>query len=635
MASAQITRINKVSDFRIFRQWQGGSEAVPFERINVIYGQNGSGKSTLASLFSRCSQDGDGEKPSVLLSAKVGGKTTTITEYTTSFWVEVRVFNQGFIEKNLQFDAPLGAQSSAILTLGEAQVEAKQKIVQLTDTKDELQEELQELEERCSNEEEERRRKYRAVGKQIVSDLQHSRVTKYRSSSAYNLRHVKLALDKYWQPHEVSQNIVADRELANSLPLPRLDTPQVLSFNQDETLAKINEVLQRDVVIEIIDQLVDQPHRARWVQHGIDLHEGLDTCLFCGSEILSQRRDQLSRHFSTSLTDLQRDLFTYKALLEQWVDNYEQLLNRLPHPEQLHPSLRERWQAAVSILTREVDQFSVSIFPIVELMDEKLQNPLKTLEFPEKGEIIQPFLDRIQGLVLDHNELVYKHTQIVEDAARRVECYHLEKLQAESCKLDQVIHQVQREIHQVESSLNQVTEEIYSLEQASFDQLQSTHEMNAMIAQLLGHNDLYFKLGNERSHYEILRNGKPATHLSDGERSIIALAYFLVKLKAETKAGLQPIVVIDDPSSHLDAGMLYGIGSLLWRELVNDQLVSQVILFTHSFEFFRLWTMRLDHMTDEVKQRVGGYTLHELTRTNTDRPIPRTPKLEPWTRDRR
>ena len=81
-----------------------------------------------------------------------------------------------------------------------------------------------------------------------------------------------------------------------------------------------------------------------------------------------------------------------------------------------------------------------------------------------------------------------------------------------------------------------------------------------------------------------MRDGQPAIRMSDGERSALALLYFLKSLEDKSFDLKNGIIVLDDPVSSLDANSLFRAFGFV-RERVSD--AKQVFVLTHSFLFFK------------------------------------------------
>lgn len=102
--------------------------------------------------------------------------------------------------------------------------------------------------------------------------------------------------------------------------------------------------------------------------------------------------------------------------------------------------------------------------------------------------------------------------------------------------------------------------------------------INRLLKSYLGHSEL--SIAAIDKGYEIHRNGKLLTGLpSEGEKTAIALCYFLSLLESEGRKTKDIIAVIDDPISSLDSRSLnYACG------LIKSRLseAAQVILLTHN-----------------------------------------------------
>lgn len=113
----------------------------------------------------------------------------------------------------------------------------------------------------------------------------------------------------------------------------------------------------------------------------------------------------------------------------------------------------------------------------------------------------------------------------------------------------------------------------------------AAEEFNKKLKLLLGYNELSLEPFEEG--YKILRNGEIAQNLSEGERNIISLIYFLIKLKENTFDAKNGIVVIDDPVSSLDSQNSYGVYALI-KEAFQELKPKQLFIFTHNYQFFKL-----------------------------------------------
>ena len=124
--------------------------------------------------------------------------------------------------------------------------------------------------------------------------------------------------------------------------------------------------------------------------------------------------------------------------------------------------------------------------------------------------------------------------------------------------------------------------EIATLEQEIMEHRLPADDLNEDLRRYLGHNEL--ELHVEATGYTINRSGVPATTLSEGEGTAIALLYFLKSLEDRRFDMANGVVVLDDPVSSLDANGLYLAFGFI-RE--RTQQAQQLFVFTHNFALFR------------------------------------------------
>src|SRR5699024_3745380 len=107
----------------------------------------------------------------------------------------------------------------------------------------------------------------------------------------------------------------------------------------------------------------------------------------------------------------------------------------------------------------------------------------------------------------------------------------------------------------------------------------------------------------------------------------------LCSLRDERTKGVDATVIIDDPVSSLDQEILVGASSHLWSALVGNGAKHQLLLLTHSFELFRMWSNQLDRLPSEVKKSCP-YSIYELRaryKASGNGSARRSPGLLSWT----
>jgi len=126
------------------------------------------------------------------------------------------------------------------------------------------------------------------------------------------------------------------------------------------------------------------------------------------------------------------------------------------------------------------------------------------------------------------------------------------------------------------------------------DEEKGALKVNEYLNNFFGHDFLTLKaleeqdvLGGKKIRFEIVRNGKKAHHLSEGECSLIAFCYFMAKLEDVATKGSKPIIWIDDPISSLDSNHIFFVYSLINAEIIAKEEFEQIFISTHNLDFLK------------------------------------------------
>lgn len=643
MTKALIHKIKKVGNYRIFQNWQpdGGVE---FARVNLIYGQNGSGKSTLANLLAGCaanacseseSRDGDNDEANsglqLLATQDAGLSSFPIDLDDRKFWGRVRVFNKDFVRKNLRFEEANGPQPAALLTIGERLADAEEQLRILHPQRDEVTNSIHALEKRITSSENAIGKRMAAVAKQIVDDLRNSPISRYRATNVYSKRQVRELLEN--NPSsltDASTDLAADRERATGQAMNSVNLPPRGILMEQDALNDVRQLLAASVLGNTpISELVGHPGRSMWVQEGISLHQDLEECLFCGQELPADRLKALNAHFDESFKKIQADIDNLIIRLQESEATSKSYLNMFPASSDVYEDLQEELQNSHTIYESEHNTYAETIHSIVLALTEKRENPFGTPKLSSNLTLTAPAIDSIKSVVDKHQKKINLHDTEAAKAAQRVEYFHIANFFDEYAKLKKDLEALKEEQNNQKTDLEDLDREIAILESVDGDPAPGANELTNGLCGLLGRNELTFSTQDSK-HYVIKRAGAPATHLSEGEQTAIALLYFLSSVRENKIAGDPPIIVIDDPVSSLDHGILFGASAHIWSELVVSTYASQVFLLTHNFEFFRQWLIQMEAVPKS--RREGGYKAYRVC-AHIDGHGCRKPKLEVWKLD--
>lgn len=635
MAQARIRRIKKIGDYRTFKKWSDEDRANEFRRINLVYGTNGSGKSTLASLLRDAAASTIfNVAPQLELEVEISGSRSMVTETDSTFWPRVRVFNADYVRENLRFDDASGPSPDSLLTLGKPNVEAQKQLEEAQRKIADLSPKLQPARIAAVAADAQLQRRLSAVASDVVDDLRRSSVAKYRATNSYSKANVRTLLEGQQDVFDgISTDIVSDRTTATAQAMPVVTLIAQGEMAGAATVEKAREILGRDVSVIAIEKLRGNQDRSKWVQDGISLHENLPECLFCGQPLTEHRRKELASHFSNTFTDLQRDIDELIALLNSTVSNSKTFQDEIPRDGDLYPDLEVELRKARSEYRIAHDIYAKCVLQIVAELSSKRNNPFGVHILDEMIALQIPSTSNVESLIAKHKIRSESHSNESTSAARRVELARVSEFRDEYSALKKDAADKQELVEKIEAELRTLDNMAIGLQNVSANPVPKADELTKNVERLLGRSEFKFTSSIDGKHYLIERGSSPATHLSEGERTTIALLHFLASVQEDVVAGDEPIVVIDDPVSSMDDSILFGASSYLWTELVRKTFASQVFLLTHNFELFRQWLVQLEL----AKTRVAdGFTIHELRMRyvpGASGTMNRAPQFDPWTDD--
>jgi wobble nucleotide-excising tRNase len=110
--------------------------------------------------------------------------------------------------------------------------------------------------------------------------------------------------------------------------------------------------------------------------------------------------------------------------------------------------------------------------------------------------------------------------------------------------------------------------------------------------------------------------------LSEGEKTALAFAFFLSKIRAEQIEGGaetfdQSTIVIDDPISSLDENRLFQTANLIdtffyYNELANDKTPKQTFILSHNVNFLKYVT-NIFHANENIQDKICEYYIEPFT----------------------
>jgi wobble nucleotide-excising tRNase len=590
-----IKSIQKIKGLGVFNDYAQPVGTDEFGIKNVIYGWNYSGKTTLSRLISLLEHKRTNpELPNCKFNIATDAGTITEDNFHASTQI-VRVFNSDFVTENLNFS---GSVFKPILLLG-TESEAAQREIDRCEA----------LLQRCSAGAEQKEKETTTAKKAI---------DKAKSDAAANIK-ATISLVSFFGATQL------DKEIAIARHAPKEHTLSPEALDADLKLARTSDQEHLPAVRKMavnltlpslykeamslfakkpdldntIDYLVKNPAIEAWIESGLPLHDNKDTCEFCGNALNTDRLQAFREHFS-------KDLANHKQYIQRLIDRLEQARLSINEYREIefNVQFRKRFTDASEKVQRAVEAYNKTLEDLITALRAKLKAPFSTriLE-PMDESILKPVENATAELnaIIEENNKISNHFPIEKDAAIKRLKLHYAQTFIERENLDGYDKRQKRLDKHRTKYLNcaeRLRAEVGRLKAIISQAQRGREEINKRIQTLLGSNSVQIaivKIGDEERFQLVRRNGKPAKHLSEGEKTAIAFSFFLTKLQ-ELKDLSQAVVFIDDPISSLDSNHIFQVTAIIkaaffYQDGPNGEWKTrcrQIFFSTHNFEFFSL-----------------------------------------------
>ena len=629
--SVGIKKIDSIKNMAVFHdfEWEESvkdkaDQVVFLGTINILYGRNYSGKTTLSRILRAMETreiSENFENPSFNV---VFGDGTQITEKDLmNHDKEIRVFNQDFIRDNLHFISNPDDNIEPFAILG--------------DLNNKIEREIEELEnELGSNEEENQtglyaqrlttnsifekaRQDYEEAKKKLDKQLNDKATNrnigiKYRSEKFgdqnYNIRKlrddIKTVLQENNQPLSDEQAAQYDK-LISEQTLDTIFPFHAPSLNFLNLVDKAESLITKQIgESDKIDELVRNAVLNRWADEGRELHKNKrDNCAFCGNPITDDRWIILEKHFDKESETLKNDI---DALIAEIDANKEKASSALKiEKSYFYSRFHKKIDQVDEALTTNLGKFLESLDVLSTQLQERKDSIMNPMSFERPK-------DSTSDLVATWS----LYEEIREESNTFSASLNSEQEQARTgLRLKEVSDylttiQYQRQIFDIEvlktkfddaerkktcleQNIRQKEELIKSKKRELNDEEKGAKKVNKYLNNFFGHQFLTLEAktdeiaegGSKRIRFEVIRNGKKAYHLSEGECSLLAFCYFLAKLDDIDTKDSKPIIWIDDPVSSLDSNHIFFVFSLLKAEIVSNGRFEQLFVSTHNLHFLK------------------------------------------------
>lgn len=592
-----IRRFDKIDDGGFLAGFECASAVLRFERINVIYGPNGSGKSSLARTLHQLGRGCDfGLAVSVVCES--GSSERTITDPTDSLFDRVLVFGDDYVAENHHL-SQADAELEAILTVRERAEEDERRLADLRAERDRLVAQREEAKEAAGRAVRERDGWLRGVSESVVADLR-SVGGIYSSRGTYSTAKVtKRLAELRSELHLLDEDALAAKKqfLNSDKKGPIRLALSKLSVGSD-VLERSRALLANNPLTATLDTLESHPESASWVQHGLGLHKDRDICTFCGGPLTDARKHDIAQHFAGEVEHLQRDIDTLIGEIKSTQGDAIDIGALLPDPARLFENVREQYAAEAESVRSAAADLASWCDDMERPLRKKRENTHQQIELTSTN---PPVVDprHVLEVCAEHDRQVAEHDQLVNDYALTIELHHLATVAPKLDELTSQEDEAKKRHAALDEGLKEVGKKVTALENIEGDPGPSAEVLTREVEVLLGRKELEF-VAVASNKFRVLRHGKPAIGLSDGERTAVTMVHFLEMVERFDASNGKPIVIIDDPVSSLDSNIFHGISTRIWTAAISKRhdRIAQLFLLTHNFELFRQWDIQLESLSN-------------------------------------
>jgi wobble nucleotide-excising tRNase len=604
-----VVNIKKIVRFReigLFKDCRAG-DAPGFEKYNLIYGFNGSGKTTfsrvLGSLGSGVRHPNLPEEGSFEFQLSDGTLLSSAGSLN-ALKGRVLVFNTDFIEESFRWKE--GA-ALPVFYIGREQAELAHELDQTLAEAERKRRITEAAREDAAAHDRALSTLKRDLARSISEQLSLGR--KYDAS--------KLAVDFEAKPaagfRVLSEKEQASRRatLAQSEPSPRIPPIGTLTTKVASLLNRTVESANVSAGKMMVDGLFGHEEMRQWILRGLSYHEKneLRECLLCGNALSTKRRADLSKLVDDAFDKLLDDLRLILSELSDAVSNLEELSRTLPRGSDFVPNLQAAAGDALNNLRSKVREVVSVLKGAVKIVSQKLGSPHVAMA-PEQlsslrsahaveGELYAE-IEKVNTVIRSHNTEVDAFSSGKSKAAAALKGHVLGTNEKSYGSSLANANRARAKHDALEREARNLSNEIDKLRAAVRSHGPAAERITKLIHNYLGRRDL--ELVTSDDGYRLRRNGRFIRGpLSEGEKTAVAICYFICTLEAEGRQRKDLIVVIDDPVSSLDSRALNYSFSIL-KASVKD--ACQVFLLTHNLQFMNEVRKWLKPSTEkEIRKR--------------------------------
>ncbi|EJB0471195.1 AAA family ATPase, partial [Campylobacter jejuni] len=556
-------------NFGSYKNFKWGNNLEEFKTINIFYGRNYSGKTTLSRIarsFELKKHNEDFLDGNFKIKLEDGNFLTQNDVIKSN--LDIRVYNSDFVKENLNYLYDKKGNIKGFKSIGEEQknikeiIEKREKILK---TRNEKLQKLENDKKEFLNDDRETKleEKFTEKASLIATNPNYLKGYRYNKTALKkDLNIIKNNEDAYILNNEEQNQfikILEDKEKHN--------TNFNNTFNKDNFQGILKHslgILEKEVIIK--ENLTSELRQ--WLEEGLKFHkEHLSTqqCKFCNNPLTLERIVWIENNIKDDSGEKEKIEEELKDLLDNF-ENYKLELKKILQDieyENFYSNYKDSFIALKEQLGANIANYNKELLKIEEKIKEKQKDvftPIKLENTNDFSDEIFLILNKIENLCKENDEYTNKLSTNQDEAREKLRLNEVAKfakdsdcfaIQDEIQNLKQNINTLEKSIATQNNKIDLLESRIKKYKEKLSNLETSTSNINKYLKSYFGHNMLELKVkkddkGQLNGEFEILRNGKQAKNLSEGECSLIAFCYFVASLKDANTKDKNPIIWIDD-----------------------------------------------------------------------------------------
>lgn len=602
-----IKKLKSITKMGVLDSVTPCSPTCDFKKYNLFYGFNGCGKTTLSRILSSL---GKGEISPLL--PKYGsfeveledGRILSSGADLSQLKGQIAVFNSDYVKENFRWDE---GTAEVIFYIGQDQAEASKELDFAKSKSDSLQERLK----RASTEKSATKRQFSEINKKTAKSID-ERILGSKYTATHLLK--DFASYTFEETHKLTDASLSQigSKIAQKNPPEPIDKLKLdLKFRVFVDNAR--ECLEATAGTAVLEELSAHKSMEKWVKEGQVYHQehNLEDCLFCGNRISKERLEQIAGAIDDKFTEIGRQAQQMKATCRELDERIRTAIldDRL---SKISNDNQTRLVASIATYKQKLNEALSVVKSYEQLIDSKIIStneivPVTNVCDRDEAEKIELAINKAVGqlneCIAEHNKEHEDFDRVKREAEGRVKCHFIALSYDEIVRLKDEVELATSLEEKAQSAVDENEKSIECLAKEVQNHGVAADAISDLIRLYLLHKDVELIVDQSTGGFQLQRNGTVVRGtLSEGEKTAVALCYFLAGLKADGKNTEDQIVVVDDPISSLDSRALNYAFGLVKAHLTNAK---QLFILTHNVSFMnecKKWLSKKNRHKEDKKQ---------------------------------